>query len=298
MAGVFPDSGVPANQALNSVNVPTTGCGGDTGELFHSTNRCTPRFDPAAANAVMSEILNVVNCAGNTYNCARLDNLCLAIRELIDDELHDCIPTAFPSATGCTIQYLVLSTDAAGCRRIAVYNEEDALLATTGTCSVWPVGNRNLPADPTNPNTYYTTQDLSADVVGGTIDESKLTPNILAQMVINVPCPNMQIEFELSGSVVFEPNANGGDGRASAITVRVDGDFPLSANQIVPRLARFTNFESQIATTSRLVLSQGAHTLQFYVISQGVVDEPARMTSNCAANGSGSFSVRARIAAN
>lgn len=81
MSGMFPDSGVPANQALNTTDVPTTNCD-PAGELFHSTSRCQPRFDPASANAVMSEILNAIDCAGLVYDCSRLDNLCLAIQAL------------------------------------------------------------------------------------------------------------------------------------------------------------------------------------------------------------------------
>lgn len=79
MAGIYPDSGVPANQAANSVDATTSNC---SNELFFSTRRCQPRFDPAAANAVISEILNVVNGAGRNYNCNRLDNLLLAIQDM------------------------------------------------------------------------------------------------------------------------------------------------------------------------------------------------------------------------
>jgi hypothetical protein len=80
MAGIYPDSGVPAQEARNSVDVPTVpGCA----ELFHSTSRCAPRFDPAAANAVMSELLNLINKGEVTYNCALLDQVQLATRYLI-----------------------------------------------------------------------------------------------------------------------------------------------------------------------------------------------------------------------
>jgi hypothetical protein len=79
MSGIYPESGVIAAQAQNSVDVPTVNC---ANELFYSTNRCQPRFDPAAANAVISEILNVVNAAGRQYDCSRLDNLALTIMQL------------------------------------------------------------------------------------------------------------------------------------------------------------------------------------------------------------------------
>ena len=133
MSGIFPDSGVPANQALNSVNVPTANCGGDAGELFHSTSRCTPRFDPAAANAVMSEILNVMDDAGIPYDCNRLDNLSLAVQQAFDQRLTGCLDAdvQFPDATGaCSIEQLVLTRDAAGCRRIARFVSGSSQLAT------------------------------------------------------------------------------------------------------------------------------------------------------------------------
>lgn len=92
MAGIYPDSGVAASAATNTVNVPTNNC---DSELFHSTTRCTPRFDPASANAVMSEILNTVASTENTtYNCNRLDNLSLAVADLVNTALDDTL-------TGC-----------------------------------------------------------------------------------------------------------------------------------------------------------------------------------------------------
>lgn len=81
MSGIFPDSGVPAYQALNTVEVDTVNC---DDELFHSTQRCQPRFDPAAANAIMSELLNTVALGGGAYDCSRLDNLSGAISALLN----------------------------------------------------------------------------------------------------------------------------------------------------------------------------------------------------------------------
>lgn len=79
MAGIYPDGGVPASNTTNTVDAPTENC---STELFHSTSRCTPRFDPASANAVLSELLNVMVCAGHTYDCSLLTNLCTAIRKM------------------------------------------------------------------------------------------------------------------------------------------------------------------------------------------------------------------------
>lgn len=81
MTGMFPNTGVPAADAKNSIDAKTTtGCD----ELWFSTSRCQPRFDPAAANAQMAEILNLINCFGGTYDCSVLDNLCRELYKVID----------------------------------------------------------------------------------------------------------------------------------------------------------------------------------------------------------------------
>lgn len=81
MAGIFPNSGVPAAETSNTANVPTVNC---AAELFHSTTRCQPRFDPAAANAVMSELLNAMACFDHDYDCNRLDNLCKTLQSVMN----------------------------------------------------------------------------------------------------------------------------------------------------------------------------------------------------------------------
>lgn len=79
MAGIFPSNGVAATSTVNGVDVATVNC---TNELFYSVQRCQPRFDPAAMNAVISEILNAVAGAGLSYNCNILNNLFLAMQEM------------------------------------------------------------------------------------------------------------------------------------------------------------------------------------------------------------------------
>ncbi len=81
MTGIMPDSGVPASDAKNSLSNPalTGGCNG----LWYSTSRCQPRFDPAAANAVEAEIINLANAAELAYDCSRLDNIERSVRYLI-----------------------------------------------------------------------------------------------------------------------------------------------------------------------------------------------------------------------
>jgi len=76
MAGIFPESGVAPSQAPNAI-IPDVAVG--CTPLFYSGSRCAPRFDPAAMNALMSEILNLINCTGNDYDCTIFTNLCNAI---------------------------------------------------------------------------------------------------------------------------------------------------------------------------------------------------------------------------
>jgi len=79
MSGIFPDGGVPAGSTVNGVSVPTANC---PTELFYSATRCSPRFEPAAMNALISELLNLMACAGVPYDCSVLDNLCTAVQNL------------------------------------------------------------------------------------------------------------------------------------------------------------------------------------------------------------------------
>ena len=88
MTAMFPDSGVPPTDAKNSLPDPNTvGCS----ELWYSTSRCQPRFDPAAANAMLSELINAVNCAGIPYDCSKLTNLCDAIAYTIQNGDSNCL---------------------------------------------------------------------------------------------------------------------------------------------------------------------------------------------------------------
>ena len=88
MTAMFPGSGVPWSDAKNSLQDPATVY---CDELWYSTNRCTPRFDPAAANAVLSELINVVNRGEVTYDCRYLDQVQLAIRYMIQRGLPRAI---------------------------------------------------------------------------------------------------------------------------------------------------------------------------------------------------------------
>lgn len=81
MTGIFPTTGVPNTDAYGSLPNPLVAAGCDP--LWYSTSRCQPRFDPAAANGMMSEILNLVNCSGEEYDCFKNTNLCDSVRYLI-----------------------------------------------------------------------------------------------------------------------------------------------------------------------------------------------------------------------
>lgn len=71
MAGLFPVNGVTAPNTLGADTTITSKTGCD--KLFHPA-RCVPRFDPVAANAVISELVNAINLT-DPYDCSKLDNL-------------------------------------------------------------------------------------------------------------------------------------------------------------------------------------------------------------------------------
>ena len=290
MAGIFPASGVSASEAINSLLDPNVVVGCE--ELWHSTGRCQPRFDPAAANAVMSELLNLINCAGVAYDCKRLDNLCLATTELIHDVIHGC-HRPFPAAEGCTIRQLVLSTDAEGCTSLAYFDTQAARLAISSACSVWPVGIRQLPANPAAPTTFYTNADLAADVVGGTIDEGLLTTNALATITFDVPCDDTIVEIELGASVVFAPAA-APNGAISQVVYRIDGEFTVQSG-VVSFISAVTNYERLSSSSMRKTFAAGTHTVEFYVVSESGAKPPAQIGASCLANGTSSISVSAFI---
>jgi hypothetical protein len=99
MTAMFPGSGVPAADARNSLPDPdTVNCD----ELWYSTSRCQPRFDPAAANAVLAELINLINKGEVSYDCDFLNNVETAVRYLIQRGLPIHAP-----ATGGPADYLL-----------------------------------------------------------------------------------------------------------------------------------------------------------------------------------------------
>lgn len=99
MAGMFPEFGTNAANTDNAeLNVETTvGCP----PLFFRNN-CFPKFDPASANAVISEILNAINLV-QPYDCSRLDNLATAIGQLVNlcGLPQEMTPELTDSLAGC-----------------------------------------------------------------------------------------------------------------------------------------------------------------------------------------------------
>lgn len=76
MAGIFPDGGVTCDQTLNAeceLSIKD-GCNA----LFYSS-RCLETIDPLQINAIISEIANLIKCAGIEYDCNSLTNLCNAV---------------------------------------------------------------------------------------------------------------------------------------------------------------------------------------------------------------------------
>jgi hypothetical protein len=135
MTGMMPDSGVPPQDARNSILDPNTiNCD----ELWYSTSRCQPRFDPAAANAVLSELINAINCSGIPYDCSKLDNLCTAIGYMIQGGDAWCAPLtggasdylgnlqppllAYPAADCCMALKVIPNVNNTGAIRLNIDN--------------------------------------------------------------------------------------------------------------------------------------------------------------------------------
>jgi len=82
MSAMHPESGVPPEDARNSIpNEVEASVNCD--ELWYSTSRCQPRFDPAAANAMLAELINLINKGEVVYDCSRYDQVQFAVRYLI-----------------------------------------------------------------------------------------------------------------------------------------------------------------------------------------------------------------------
>jgi hypothetical protein len=81
MAGIFPEAGVSASAAIQSI--PGLVAGKDYVDGCPDRwlpNRCDLKPDPAQLNALVSEIMNVCRVNGWAYDCTRLDNLAQATK--------------------------------------------------------------------------------------------------------------------------------------------------------------------------------------------------------------------------
>jgi len=129
MTAMFPTEGVTHEDAKNSLVDPiTTNCL----ELWYSTVRCQPMFDPAAANAMLSELMNLINKGEVSYDCLYLDQVQLAVRYLI----QRCLPN-YVALGGATANYYEGALDPAATR----YNDGMTLcvvphVENTGACFV------------------------------------------------------------------------------------------------------------------------------------------------------------------
>ena len=97
MSAMHPESGVPPEDARNSIPNDVE-ASVNCQELWYSTSRCQPRFDPAAANAMLAELINLINKGEVVYDCTRYDQVQFAVRYLIQRGLtRSCLFEAGPS---------------------------------------------------------------------------------------------------------------------------------------------------------------------------------------------------------
>lgn len=91
--GIMPNFGVtvPPGDALNTTDATIKG--GIQPTFF--ADGCRFYVEASSVNGIISEILNAVNCMGLEYDPDRLDNLCLAIKAVLDsDDLGEKVAIA------------------------------------------------------------------------------------------------------------------------------------------------------------------------------------------------------------
>lgn len=266
-SGIFPSGGVPASDTFNADPdiVMKAGC---TAKFYSA--RCNVRFDQISMNGIISEIGNVANCGGLPYDCERQDNLCTGIQGMINNTLTGCLPEAiqFPSsANACTVKYLTVTTDGAGCRKLAEYTQSGSILASARNNSAW--GNsypRTMTPTDSNieSNLFYWYTDLGADVVAGTVNFSKLIPNKLLSVTFTMPCSGV-VELKYEQLLQLDPKRNLGNGATSIAVMSIDGVFILQPDNQVKQFGSMTNFISQYETTATVNLTAGIHTIDVYI---------------------------------
>jgi len=355
---MFPDSGVPPGEAINTL--PEVSSNPACRELWYSTSRCQPRFDPPAANAMLAEQMNLIMKGEVQYDCASLNNIELAARYLMQrgmthaaqaiagpadylanldppmtryndyltlvlipgvnntgavrinidgrglvevrrndglqleagdwqagipvmvsyyggmfwmiglvaSQIWGCLTRNIPVATGCTLQYLMLSTDPSGCRKIAIYNQASATLAFATTASIYgPVHSLSIPANPLDPTTFYGVLELSQDIINNTIDLAKLNANRILRVEFDADC-DMAVDVVFEGAIGFMPGFNSPSGAVGNFYFSVDGVHQVGGTQYVQRSLPFTNFLSSFTFPITFQVSAGHHTIDFYLVSE------------------------------
>jgi hypothetical protein len=114
MAGIFPEGGaLPGigNNGSTPTITPPNGC-----EAKYYSERCTVKPEARQMNAIISEIIEVMNCRNLQYNCATNDNLARAICSLAQGDL-----CASPEGPGYTNDDRILYCDGSGTVRRAPF---------------------------------------------------------------------------------------------------------------------------------------------------------------------------------
>lgn len=132
MTAMFPDSGVPATDAANSIPDNQVQAQADCTKLWYSTSRCQPRFDPKAANAMLSEMIHLINQGEVIYDCNYLDQVQLSVRRIVQRGLPKYVILAQQSPnyyTGCPDPVLTRYND--GLSLVVI-----PAVTNTGACGV------------------------------------------------------------------------------------------------------------------------------------------------------------------
>jgi hypothetical protein len=277
MSGILPDSGVAPSQTLNAIANPDMvgGCA----NLWYAP-RCQPRFDPIAQNALLSEVMNAVNLAGDVYDCNRNDNLFYAVKAEVYNVLFGCLEREFPVPGAiCEIVPLAIQKDINGCSKIVRFSPALANIAPITPQGLFGPADMDeeFPGDGQDTASFYNLNDLNADIANGTVNMAKANSTRFMAGNIDLPCAS-NIEIQFTATVRFAPLANGGAGMRSRICAIIDGAvYATSAQGILP-MHYFSNFEAAINAVSPTVyLSAGQHSIQLFVVAEGDATNAAQV---------------------
>lgn len=229
-----------------------TGCFNDNNITFEETD--------VLENAESFMVLdtNVAGCK----QVREVFNIADQLRRIFNLNIVDCLDQNFPQANEeCgAIEQLGVLDDGAGCYKIVRISQDSTRIDRTNSNSVF--GNaaytQFIPADPTDDTTWYRRGDLITDQNNGTIDNAKITPNIVMDLTFTVDCDG-QYTFEHDFVSFYDPSAANGNGRASTIMIELDGVWQAG------NLGRFTSHESRHEANNRFNLTAGSHTIRLMV---------------------------------